>query len=89
MYSFLFALLLRYVTLQCFFLAYKKVDYETNCFSLTPHLISTRIINSVLLSAIIGNIAFLEELDHRNSQLMLLSGVLLIATANTTILNKS
>ena len=24
-----------------FFLAYKKVDYDTNCFSLTPHVIST------------------------------------------------
>ena len=46
---------IRYVTLKCFFLAYKTVDYETNCFSLAPHLISTRIKNSVPLSAMIGN----------------------------------
>ena len=41
-----------------FFLAYKKVDYETKCFSLTPDVISTRIKktkNSVSLSAMIGN----------------------------------
>ena len=25
------------------FLAYKKAAFETNCFSLTPHVISTRI----------------------------------------------
>ena len=25
-----------------FFLSYKKVDYETKCFSSTPHIISTR-----------------------------------------------
>ena len=32
-----------------FFLAYKKVDYKTNCFSLTPHVISTPKKNSVPL----------------------------------------
>ena len=30
-------------SLQCFFLAYEKDDYEAICFSLTPHVISTRI----------------------------------------------
>ena len=43
-----------------FFLDYKKVDYDTNCFSLTPHVLSTGIKktkkNSVHLSAMIGTI---------------------------------
>ena len=34
-------------------------------------------------------IAYLQELNHRNNQVMLLTGALLVATANTTILNKS
>ena len=32
----------------------KKVDYETNCFSLTPDVISTRIKKTVELLAMIG-----------------------------------
>ena len=36
-----------------FFLAYKKVEYETKCFSLTPHISSRH--KKMQLSAIIGN----------------------------------
>ena len=33
--------------MQCLFLPYKKVDYETNCFSFTPNIISKRIKKTV------------------------------------------
>ena len=57
---------------------------------LTPHVISTRIKKQC---ATVNDdkviIAFWQEFDHRNNQLMLLTGALLVATTNTTILNKS
>ena len=57
-----------------FFLAYMKVDYETNYFTLTLHVISTRILKSwshYKQWQVV--VAFLQELDHRNNQLMLLT----------------
>ena len=38
-----------------FFLDCKRVNSVTNCFSISPHVICTRIKNSVQLLAMIGN----------------------------------
>ena len=78
--------------LQCFFVDYKKVDYNRICFSLTPHVFSTRIKKKtrVQLSAKIGtNSLFARPCYHQNNQLNLLTGALLVVDTKTTILNKS
>ena len=61
-------------------------------FFLTPHVISTRIKkkkNSVQLSVMTGNNRLLQDLGHRNDQLMLLTGAVPVVNTNITILNKS
>ena len=94
MCSFLFAYQLGQVTLKCFFLDYKKVDYDTNHFLLTPHDIvistSTKKKNSVQLVAMIGtNCLFARHWSPKKKQLMLLTGACPVVNTNTNILNKS
>ena len=51
---------------KMFFPDYKKVDYDTNCFSLTPHVLSARIKRKMQLSAMIGTNWFFGRFRHRN-----------------------